>query len=252
VDPYANYGDDPDLPDGFVNGQPGAALPGTDVVTPYEIAQGFAAAAAASDLGYVQAIQSQAGQLATSAATISLDPTGPRWAGDTVTFNFATGPTTGPAPVSSAIPSQDQTVIEQAMSSWAAVSGVTFQAVSNSATADITFGWGDFGTASSNMIGDTMLLQSSGLGQPGSVVRLEDPAETALYTDANANLAYANTGDATLYQVALHEVGHALGLSDTSDPGSAMYYSLGTSNRALDATDIAAVQAVYGTPTHPH
>src|SRR6185437_11925438 len=91
-----------------------------------------------------QAYQSEAGDLARSSATLSEDSVGATWAGDTVTFNFATGPTTGVAPVSSAMDSQADAIIEQAMQSWAGVSGITFQQVADSTTADVSFGWGDF------------------------------------------------------------------------------------------------------------
>ncbi len=57
---------------------------------------------------------------------------------------------------------------------------------------------------------------------------------------------YAGT-DATFYQVALHEIGHALGLGDDSDPNSVMYYALGADNTTLDATDLAAIHQLYGT-----
>lgn len=49
-----------------------------------------------------------------------------------------------------------------------------------------------------------------------------------------------------LYTVALHEAGHALGLPDNNDPNSVMYEYY-TGNSTLDATDIANIQALYGT-----
>ena len=50
-----------------------------------------------------------------------------------------------------------------------------------------------------------------------------------------------------LYTVALHEAGHALGLPDNSDPNSVMYEYYNGTNGALDASDIAAIQSLYGT-----
>ena len=144
---------------------------------------------------------------------------------------------------------QYQPVVEQAIETWAAASGLTLQEVANPAAADIEIGWGDFDTSDSNVIGYTTMQQSGGHLQPGVIVRMEDPDETALVEDADGQPAYADTG-ATLYQVALHEIGHALGLSDNSDPNSVMYYSLGGNNPTLDATDIAAIQAACGPPSH--
>jgi hypothetical protein len=45
--------------------------------------------------------------------------------------------------------------------------------------------------------------------------------------------------------VALHEIGHALGLAVSTDPNSVMFPELGPSNTALDATDIANIDALY-------
>jgi hypothetical protein len=53
-----------------------------------------------------------------------------------------------------------------------------------------------------------------------------------------------------LYSVVLHEAGHALGLGHSDRPGSVMYpyYKLST---GLTNDDIAAIQALYGTPGPP-
>jgi len=59
---------------------------------------------------------------------------------------------------------------------------------------------------------------------------------------------YAGT-DATLLQVQTHEIGHTLGLADNADPNSIMYYAVTANNRTFDSTDIAGVQALYGSKT---
>ena len=57
--------------------------------------------------------------------------------------------------------------------------------------------------------------------------------------------------------IAAHEFGHALGLGHSTSPSATMYPSVSscnTSNRSLDADDIAGVQALYpplGVPTAP-
>lgn len=141
---------------------------------------------------------------------------------------------------------QYQGSIEQAIDAWAAATGLTFEEVPASAGADITIGWGDFDTADTGVVGFTSLQQAGGFILPGAVVRLEDPSETPLLTGSNGQPIYADSGT-TLYQTALHEIGHALGLSDDSDPSSVMYYALGPDNTALDGTDLAAAQSAYGT-----
>ena len=49
-----------------------------------------------------------------------------------------------------------------------------------------------------------------------------------------------------LYRVALHEIGHALGLAPSTDPASIMFNTMNT-NSHLSASDVAAIQALYGT-----
>ena len=49
----------------------------------------------------------------------------------------------------------------------------------------------------------------------------------------------------SLYRVALHEVGHALGLAPSTDPASVMFNTF-NGNVVLSASDIAAIRALYG------
>lgn len=51
-----------------------------------------------------------------------------------------------------------------------------------------------------------------------------------------------------LYTVALHEVGHALGLPDNTNSASVMYSKYQGAETTLAAVDVTAVQALYGTP----
>ena len=55
-----------------------------------------------------------------------------------------------------------------------------------------------------------------------------------------------------LFQVALHEIGHNLGLEHSNERKSIMYPYLLDGNDALDTDDIAGIQALYGRPqTYP-
>lgn len=79
--------------------------------------------------------------------------------------------------------------------------------------------------------------------QANTIIRLEDPSENALSGTVNGG-TYAGT-NATFMQVLLHEIGHALGLGDTADQNSIMYYEATANDRTLDSTDTQAIKALY-------
>jgi hypothetical protein len=161
-----------------------------------------------------------------------------------VTWSFADG---GSGQFSSSLTAQEQAIVEQAFQAWGVASGITFVEAAAGQQSDIQIGLGDFSTGSSGVLGYTSYQTSDGAFQPGVVARLEDGNETPLVTNADGQLSYSGT-DATFYQVALHEIGHALGLADNADPNSVMYYASSSSNTGLDATDVAAIQALYDQP----
>ena len=171
---------------------------------------------------------------------------GASWADKTITWSFAS---VSPGFSEAITNSQEQTEVEQAFQAWAKASGLKFEEVATGTPADINVDFGDLNTASTNEIGLTTYKSQNGALEAGVQVQLEDPNETSLTTHASGQLAYANT-DATFEQVALHEIGHALGLADNDIAGSIMNGVLGAGNQALDATDIANIQGLYsGAPT---
>ena len=174
---------------------------------------------------------------------------GASWQQPTLTWAFAPAAEDGQgaAPFSGAIGTEEQPVIQQAIQDWEGVSGLRLVQAADPAQADIQIGWGDFNTLASGVLGYTS-YHSDGSGDLESAkVRIEDPQQNALVADQAGNLSCAST-NAELYQIALHEIGHALGLADNSDPNSVMYYGSGAQNRTLDATDIAEIQSLYGPP----
>ncbi len=64
----------------------------------------------------------------------------------------------------------------------------------------------------------------------GVFVDFKDPSVRAVGTDQTSTYS-AST--ATLYQVMMHELGHALGLAHSSNRGALMYAYLGQSNNAI-------------------
>jgi hypothetical protein len=67
-----------------------------------------------------------------------------------------------------------------------------------------------------------------------------------MHQDADENCH--SDGDTDIYSVALHEAGHALGLSHSDKPGDVMYPYY-RRDMTLSANDIGAVQQLYGTPS---
>jgi hypothetical protein len=189
--------------------------------------------------------------LATSGATtmvfesgINYAVEGPVWASPTITWSFATSNFASDAAIGTftnqITQSADEAVVEQALSDWAAVTGLTFEQVADSATTDIRIGWGSF---SGSEIGETDYGYSGKYFSADTLVRLEDPALDSLSL-VGGTLMYSGS-ETSLLQLALHEIGHALGLAHTSDSHAIMYPVSTQNNRVLDASDIAGIQALY-------
>jgi Matrixin/Repeat of unknown function (DUF5648) len=165
---------------------------------------------------------------------------GPKWTSSVITWSFASGGGT----FSGTIGALYQNTIRAAVARWAQVVNLTFQEVADSTPGvDVRVGWGVF---SGSQVGETdYFYQSGGAAtfQPGVTIRLEDPSYRPVGTAANATYQGTST---TLFEVMLHEFGHALGLDHSTDPNAIMYPTLGPANANLDASDIAGIQALYG------
>ena len=190
-----------------------------------------------------EAALAQASQVATTIPTAGTGNSvleGAKWDSQIITWSLS-----DPSGADSTADAAYETQVQQAFATWAAASGLTFEEVSDPSQADIQIGFGELDTATSAVVGYT-----SGQAQNGQItgvsVELEDPSQDALVAGADGQLTYSGT-DATLQQVLLHEIGHALGLADTADQNSIMYYELTSGNQTLDSTDITGMQSLYGT-----
>lgn len=166
---------------------------------------------------------------------------GPAWPSTTVTWGFASN-----SNFSGSIGSAYQATVMSALDAWAQSAGIVFQQAADPNAADIQIGWGLLENTGGTTIGLTSYYSTSGGALTQALVQLEDPAQLPL--DATTG-AYTWQGTSTtLYQVALHELGHALGLGHSSDPSAVMYPVAQTTNPGLSLADIAGIQQLYGAP----
>ena len=170
---------------------------------------------------------------------------GQKWNSHTITWSLATSPGTAANPFSGYMGVAYEAAVQKAFQAWGAASGLTFVEVADSSQSDIRIGWGDFNTATSDVVGYTDYQARAGHISPNVIIRLEDPTQDALVAGDNGSLNYSGT-EANFYQVLLHEIGHALGLADNNDANSVMYYQATGSNNTLDANDIAGMHTLYG------
>lgn len=185
---------------------------------------------------------------------------GPKWRSGPITWSFedATYATDQvKAPFSSPISAAYQATVEQAVQKWASVSGLVFQQIPDtvvpSDAADIRIGFGTFGRipmGTTDTIGQTnysyyVLSQTF---VPDIIVRAEDPSETPLIA-TSGGLAYGGPGASTLYQVILHEFGHALGMAHSSSSIDVMYPVSTQQNLDLSASDIFGIRTLYPQPS---
>ena len=115
---------------------------------------------------------------------------GPYWQSKIITWSFATSNLAGDggAPFSDFFDATTQTaeegVVEQALARWAGIAGFNFVEVPDGASVDIRVGWGDLVGAGTGEIGQANFKFQGNAMSPDGIVRLEDPAETALVANA--------------------------------------------------------------------
>ena len=133
--------------------------------------------------------------------------------------------------------------VRNAFTTWQQQIPIDFVEVGPANNPNFTVGWftGDHGDGSSfdgagNVLAHGFFPPPCG-GQHAGKLHFDDAEVWSL---AGAG----NTFD--LETVALHEIGHLLGLSHSTVPGSVMFPTYAGPRRALTADDIAGIRALYG------
>ena len=136
--------------------------------------------------------------------------------------------------------------VVSAFNRWSGVSDIQFAMQPDNTAADIIIGWNTLDGPGS-ILGQATWQSTSGGPNLGQVRKVVIEVDTADYTRSASNAAVQTT---SFEMVVAHEIGHALGL-DHDGSGAALLNAalpnLGDySGFDLDASDIAAIQILYG------
>ena len=145
-----------------------------------------------------------------------------------------------------------KTEIEEAFQAWTDIAGITFTEVSDDGSAVNSASSGNFGQirvgahtfdGASGVLAHGYYPPADGVGNTTTITGdlHFDTAETWA-----VNSLDANTSTIDIFQVAAHEIGHAIGIDHTAVSGSLMEAIYSESFSGPQADDISAAQALYG------
>ena len=134
--------------------------------------------------------------------------------------------------------------IDRAFDTWAAVADLTFTLSTETDAGSYISGKGDIRLGAKAIDG-----HHSVLAHAGGYVSVIEPGwvATEVHFDSAENWTIGSTG-VDIYSIALHEIGHTLGLGHSNVNGSVMKAMFNTSNSfsGLSDDDIAGIQYLYG------
>jgi acylphosphatase len=159
---------------------------------------------------------------------------GNRWNSNQVSYHFDS--------FSPDLSQADQrAALRGAFDRWASVTPLNF--TEHPATGDIRIGWvnGDHGDGSP-FDGPSGVLAHCFYPPPNG----GDIAGDCHFDDAETWSVSSPPAGVDLPTVALHELGHGLGLNHSADPTAVMYAYYGGPRRELQSDDIAGIRSIYG------
>ncbi|WP_336487372.1 matrixin family metalloprotease [Methylobacterium nigriterrae] len=156
---------------------------------------------------------------------------GPRWgAGETVSWA-----------IDGTIPASFLPTIQAALADWSAHANVAFQQVASAAGADISF-------SQSGIDGLDKVLGQTSYAYVGKALTSADVTFDSGEGWHAAGGGIVSNHNTPLFLVALHEIGHAIGLDHYNGAPAVMNAYLNPSVTDLTTSDIAGAQALYGAP----
>lgn len=156
-------------------------------------------------------------------------PCGSKWNKSNLTYYICNA-------ASSLTPQQQATIIQTAFQRWAEVTNLTFTQVSSFSRADIRLRWDNRESRLNKALAYTSVPHPNG-GTYASGIHFDD-----LVTWVEEG---SDTPGYVLLHVAMHEIGHALGLNHSTKACSVMYPYY-TGQTTLDIGDILGIGALYG------
>lgn len=147
------------------------------------------------------------------------------------------------------------TVIRQAFSTWSAASGITFVEVADSGGAfNAAAQSGDIRVAAHTINKAGVLAHGYYPPPNGDTAAGDVHFDSGGEWDWYVGLGVPGASQIDLLSIAIHEIGHSIGLGHSADPTAVMwpsYTSGSTSGRTLKADDVAGAQFVYGEASTP-
>jgi hypothetical protein len=130
--------------------------------------------------------------------------------------------------------------IQRAFDSWAAQVPLTFTRVTTATDADFVVSWetGDHGDGSP--------FDGSGSGGFNIFAHAFYPEDGRIHFDEAETWGHTHGGGTVdLESVALHEIGHAIGLRHSGLSGAVMYFAINSQRRQLHEADIRGIKSRY-------
>lgn len=130
--------------------------------------------------------------------------------------------------------------LQRAFDTWAAEVPLTFTRVTTAAQADFVVEWatGDHGDGSP--------FDGSGSGGFNIFAHAFYPEDGRIHFDEAETWAHSHgSGNVDLETVALHEIGHALGLRHSGLSDAVMFFAINTQRRRLHEVDVRGIKSRY-------